>query len=363
MKKQIISNRNKQLFFTGIAAFVFLFAATSSVAAQGKFKPGDRVECDDAESGRSWRKGTVIPFKSGDRFNGYDSDSGYFFRYMPDGFEATEPEGRFCKAAFMRLQAVAANNNANQNNQPTGNQTQITGNRTNQTSINNQNLKYKPGDRVECDKAGIDSWEKGTVMPFLKNDRIDGETYRVRLDSFARSGTYLDGIFCQTKRIRPLGGAAWKPEKTAVPVGEVTTDENNTLSADRPILDCPAKQSKATNGSRPNAELIKKIIRCNKGERAAAKGYDGAVTVDVTALEIGTPRKWIYMRDIGGKPGTIIYPVKATFHYKTFYRDRTEVSQNWIRILNFYVNEFGEWKTGSEESVKAGEIVNVPRDQ
>lgn len=340
----------KQTFFIAIAIVAFLFAASFSASAQAKkFKPGDRVECDSTGSGQWWEKGTVVAFKSSDSFNGYAPDSGYFYRVRLDKFVDLEPDGRFCKAAEMRPFADAAQNNNG-------------GNTNAGTNGGNKNLKYKPGDRVECDKAGIDYWEKGTIMPFQKNDRVDGETYRVRLDHFARSGTYLDGIFCQTKRIRPLGGKPFEPEKTAIPVGEATTDEDNTLSADRPILACPVSQTKVTNGARPNTELFKKIIRCNKGERAAAKGYDGAVTVDVTELQIGTPRKWIYGRDLGGKPGTTVYPVKATFHYKTFYRDRTEVSQNWIRVFNFYVDEFGEWKIGSEESVKAGETVNVPRE-
>ena len=109
-------------------------------------------------------------------------------------------------------------------------------------------------------------------------------------------------------------------------------------------------------------DLFKKIIRCNKGEKPARKGLDGAVTVDVTAIQLGTPRKWQYQRDIGGKPGITIYPVKATFTYKTFYRSSTQVSENWISIINFHVNEFGEWTSGSEESIKMGETKNIIRD-
>ena len=55
--------------------------------------------------------------------------------------------------------------------------------------------------------------------------------------------------------------------------------------------------------------------------------------------------------------------VKATFTYKTFYRTRTEVSENWIRILNFYVDAFGEWTIGSEEGIKSGTTKNIPVEQ
>lgn len=221
---------------------------------------------------------------------------------------------------------------------------------------------FKTGDRVECDKAGIDTWELGTIMPFLKYDLTDGKTYRVRLDAQARGGMYLEGIVVMIEKIRLLPNApAYQAEKTVIPVGKAKVDKDNTLSADRQILECPVQQKNAINGDRPDAELCKKLIRCKKGEKAASKGYDGAMTVDVTALQIGTPRKWDYYRDLGnGKVGTNVYPVKATFSYKTFYRTRTEVSENWIRILNFYVDAFGEWAIGSEENVKAGVTKNIP---
>lgn len=233
-------------------------------------------------------------------------------------------------------------------------------------TANTQNKvgKFKIGDRVECDKAGINSWEKGTIMPFLKHDFTDGKTYRVRLDAQANGGMYLEGIVVMVEKIRLLNNEpAYNSEKTSVPVGKVTVDANNTLSADRAILDCPFNQAKVKNGSVPNAELCKKLIRCKKGESAAVKGYDGAITIDVTALQIGSPRKWSYAADYGnGTAGTLVYPVKATYTEKVFYRDRTQVTENWIRILNFYVNAFGEWAIGSEESIKIGVTKNVIRE-
>ena len=51
-----------------------------------------------------------------------------------------------------------------------------------------------------------------------------------------------------------------------------TVDANNTVQADRPILTCPVEQASASNGSAPDVELLKKIVRCKKGELAAAKG-------------------------------------------------------------------------------------------
>jgi hypothetical protein len=144
--------------------------------------------------------------------------------------------------------------------------------------------------------------------------------------------------------------------------GTVTTDANNTLSADRPIIACPVKQPQVKNGARPDTTLIRFIIRCHKGEKPAEKGFDGAVTIDVTAVQVGAPRPWSYRQDSGnGQAGTTVYPVKATYTEKTFYRRRTAVSADWIRVLNFYVNAFGEWQIGSEEPIKAGVQSEIAR--
>ena len=336
----------RRLGFAAIATVVLMFAAISLATAQDmnqNYEVGDKIEVKRAEG---WFKAVVTEVGNGKRFT---------IQYEVDGFigyaqkDVMRPLGG-AKAPQKPTEAETS--------QPVKAQAD---------TLNGQDSganKYKPGERVECDKASMGDWEKGTVMPFQKYDKRNGQTYRVRLDSFARAGMYLDGHECLVENIRPLAGAApFKTQDTAVPVGKTTVDDENTVSADRAIMECPVKQTPVKNGAPGNAELFKKIIRCNKGEKPAAKGRDGAVTVDVTALQIGASRSWIYLQDLGGKPGTIIYPVKATFHYKTFYRSGTQVSQNWIRILNFYVNAFGEWEIGSEESVKMGETINVPRDQ
>ena len=133
-------------------------------------------------------------------------------------------------------------------------------------------------------------------------------------------------------------------------------DKDNTMLADRPTIGCPIQQRVVKNGAKPDPELCKKIIRCLKDEAPAQKGYDGATTVDVTSIQIGTPRKWDILRDSGNgvEASTIIYPVKAVYTVKQFYRTTIYVSANWVRIINFYVNAFGEWATGSEEPVKIG---------
>jgi hypothetical protein len=106
------------------------------------------------------------------------------------------------------------------------------------------------------------------------------------------------------------------------------------------LYNCPVQQTRVANGAKPNNDLFKKLVQCSKGEKALQKVLMASVTIDITAMQIGSPRKWEYLRDSGGGPGVIIYPVKVTYTEKVFYRDVTRVSENWIRVLNFYVNKF-----------------------
>lgn len=129
------------------------------------------------------------------------------------------------------------------------------------------------------------------------------------------------------------------------------------------VLKCPVPQAAARNGDKPDLEVLKKIVRCRKGEKPASPGYDeGAVTVEVSSLLIGSPRDWDGRRDSGsGERGTKVWPVKVTYTDKTHYRTRTEVAEDWIRVMNFYVDAFGEWRSGSEEPVKSPTVKSVPK--
>lgn len=128
------------------------------------------------------------------------------------------------------------------------------------------------------------------------------------------------------------------------------------------FVDCPIKQNQAKNGSRPNPEVLTKLIRCKKGEKAVKAGDDGAVKVDVSAVQIGASRPWSYRQDTGnGQAGTVVYPVKATYTVRTLYRAATEVETGWVRVLNVYVNAFGEWQIGSEEPVSPGKAERISK--
>lgn len=81
-----------------------------------------------------------------------------------------------------------------------------------------------------------------------------------------------------------------------------------------------------------------------------------------TAITLGKMVMRNRLQDQGnGKAGTLVYPVKATYTVNTFYRTATEVEEGWIRILNFYVNAFGEWAIGSEENVKSPKVQRIQK--
>lgn len=126
-------------------------------------------------------------------------------------------------------------------------------------------------------------------------------------------------------------------------------------------LTCPIPQTAVSADAKPDAELFKQLLRCKKGEKSVAAGDEGAVTVEVSALQVGTARPWSYRQDSGsGQEGTLVYPVKATYTVRTHYRAATEEETGWIRILNYYVDSFGEWQIGSEEPVKSATTQRIP---
>jgi hypothetical protein len=86
---------------------------------------------------------------------------------------------------------------------------------------------------------------------------------------------------------------------------------------------------------------------------------DGAVTMDLTPLQIGTPRRWNPRTDLGGSARTIVYPVKTTYTQKTFYRERIVVDEHF-GVFNCSINPFGEWACGMVDNKRKGESKSIP---
>ncbi len=228
---------------------------------------------------------------------------------------------------------------------------------------------YKAGDRVECEVTGNPKgpwWMKGTIQPFKDGDfgagmQPDGSWFRFKADE--NNVEYP----CKPEVLRLIApdqtnSAAKAPVAKLVPPAVANAPKAQSKTQPMPdFIDCPVEQPTAKNRSKPNAELVKKVIRCKKGEQAVDPGEEGAVSVEVSSIRIGTPRAWSYKQDSGnGKVGTVVYPVKATYTVKTFYRNATEIEQGWVRVFNFYVDPFGEWQIGSEENVKSPKVSRIP---
>ncbi|MES2972456.1 MAG: hypothetical protein V4757_02565 [Pseudomonadota bacterium] len=228
---------------------------------------------------------------------------------------------------------------------------------------------YQPGQRVECDTTGSGKWwGPGVIQPFQKGDfgsqPPDGSWYRFKADS---NGVEYP---CKPAFMRPLaGGAAGgvaagaAPAKAeAAPARAAMPQQRDAGTAGLDFLSCPFTQKAVKNGARPDVELFRKVLRCKKGEKAVAANDEGAVRVEVVALQVGTPRPWSYRQDLGnGKQDTVVYPVKVSYTIKTYYRAATEVSEGWVRVANYYVDAFGEWQIGSEEPVSPGRFQRIPR--
>lgn len=222
----------------------------------------------------------------------------------------------------------------------------------------NQTPQFKVGDRVEVDVIMANStnnaiWKKGTVVQV----NLNAMSYGVDVDAPAGKipQTYNIPVHSPEKWIRPMQGADPGAKTLTQKKHE---DADGTVLADREILDCDLKQPAARNGSAPPPELMKTLIRC-LWEKPAKPEMDGAETIDISEFQIGRPRKWVPLEDLGsGNLATVVYPILATWTNKTFYRTRTVVQTN-VGEFTCYVNAYSKWECGSSHRIKDGDIKNI----
>lgn len=228
--------------------------------------------------------------------------------------------------------------------------------------------KYKVGDRVECD-PNWGKYYKGTVVKVAR----EGWMYRVKFDYDGSTATIDMELPCLVRQMRPLQANDEavkeqnqnKPDSTKSVVRKndkkpnPDEPEDFTYLADREPLDCPIEQKQVKTNTRPDPELLKKVIRC-LFERRAPAGITGAKTVDITAFQIGASRKWRPLDDIGsGNTNTSVYPIKVSWTEKTFYESFTQQIYS-ISIFNCYVNAVGEWECGLGQRIKDSDIKRIP---
>jgi hypothetical protein len=228
--------------------------------------------------------------------------------------------------------------------------------------------QFKVGDRVEVDILHVSTsspedtqvWKKGTVAEI---DLRPGyrPNYVVQLDPLPGQlpeSTRIPVTRNATERvwIRSGGGAAPKIETENLRV-----DENDTVLADREVLDCQElEQPPARNGSPLPAELAKKLIRCACQEHPSSAGGQGATTVDITAFKFGAARRWNVRVDTGagGSLETIVYPVRATYTTKSFYREQNKVTANREQLFACHV-DVDRWICGPDQVLKEGQQTRI----
>ncbi|MEQ1729469.1 MAG: agenet domain-containing protein [Vicinamibacterales bacterium] len=167
----------------------FLVAAIPEAIAQGKYKVGDRVECDPSQIGQ-FKPGTVVPYPKNEA-----DRSGRLYYVFLDGSNITE--GYVCLATHVRPLSAAPPAPA-----------LPTRGRVDQTTAATRTPKFKPGDRVQCDDSQIGAWKPGVVMHYLQTDRYrdaNGGYFRVRLDNTRGIAGTFDpgGQVCMANFMRP----------------------------------------------------------------------------------------------------------------------------------------------------------------
>jgi hypothetical protein len=176
---------------TFVALASALFFVSENASAEGRFRPGDRIECDWLQNG-TYEKGVIVPFERNDL-----DQSGRWYRVKLD--KDSIPNSTVeCMANRLREPREARTRPA-EGPAPTGPASRPLEPGKPPTT------RFKPGDRVECDKAQIGVWEKGTVVPFLPTDRdiSSGRYYRVKLDGYT---LYPAGHECMAHFVRPVAG-------------------------------------------------------------------------------------------------------------------------------------------------------------
>jgi len=227
-----------------------------------------------------------------------------------------------------------------------------------------QNTKYKEGDRVEVDiymistssPADKQMWKKGTVtgvdlrpgyrpVYVVQVDPLPGqlpEVYRIPITPNATERVW----------IRPGGGAA-----PMIETDKLHVDANDTVLADREVLDCEHfQQPSARNGSPLPAELAKKLIRCALNEHPSPAGGQGATAVNISEFSVGAPRRWNLWTDTGiaATAETIVYPVRVKYSKKSFYREQNMMIADREQLFTCYV-EMDGWVCGPGQVLKEGE--------
>lgn len=356
----------RQLSLLFAACVLLSLAAATASAQTPKFKEGDRVEVETNGAGFNSRfahvqRGTIVQV---------DTQLGmrYFIQLDPvNGYtpsKITIPI--YSQDDRLRLITTAAPAKPAGNNGGGENANDGAGGANEKTDTpDDGKAKYKVGDRVEVETAhaGFNSpyaiVSKGTIT---EADTAQWMRYVIQLDPLPGKLPVMHSIPIADEDccLRPLAGAA-----PTIKTEPLRVDENGTVLADRPLLDCDNLQHGGRNGQPLPVELAKKLIRCLY-EKPSPVGQDGATKMDIVEFTPGAPRKWILYQDQGqGTLGTIVYPVHVKYNVKTFYRGRNAVVTGKEMTFTCFADKQNLWQCGfasgpNKEGKKEDILVKPP---
>ena len=216
--------------------------------------------------------------------------------------------------------------------------------------------RYRVGDRVEIDTIqqtdptrGI--WKKATAVEV----NVANQIYFFAVDAPVGKIPQVFGIGIRSPQlyIRAVHGVDSGPQTLTKKRHEAP---NGTVLADRATVSCDTRQRTSKNGSTPSPELMKRLIQC-LWEKPSEVSGEGAQTVDILTFQGETRRKWAPFQDIGnGRVGTYVYPFKATWTLKNFYRTRATVQTDESVFACFVNTASQEWECGLAETLKEGSV-------
>lgn len=260
---------------------------TFSAVAQN-YAPGQAVEVDMAGIG-SWEAGTVVPFLPGDR------QDGYLVRVKVPNY-SLYPDGMLVQKIHMRpsqaAPAAAAPAPDNQGNAPAQQPPQAwqpvqqqparppaappravvpPANRNAPARPRNG---FQPGDRVEIDKANINSWEGAIVIPFMDRDPRDGSMVRIRIDGYTITP---HGLLVPVDRLRAAAGGA---QVASYNIGDRVDALSNGLWHDATIIEkkgIDQYKVRYDGGGNVNEEWVDPAGIKPAGQATGARGGPGGL--------------------------------------------------------------------------------------
>jgi len=320
MRKRINKKWRIAVFIT-IAGFFLMFAANRSTLAQGKFKVGDKVECDASGIGK-WEKGTITPY-----LDGYDKpEYANYYRFVSDRYPDSEPFPCPIKNLRSLKNATPNENTREQPNEET---------RGNKQNPNETRAgRFNVGDRVSTCPSQLDNspdcWKNGTIIKDLMAEG-GGDNYQILVDDPKGGKGYA--FYVPSKYVR--GGASPAPDTPDCQFNE------------------PAGSGEKT--AKPSAETFKRVIF--EYYKAAADGRQLGITYETFQLGKSYVNRLTnngLLHD-GAPQGAMIYTVKTKFIQCQKYSDST-TRTIYEAEYSCFKDKFGEWVCPSDKTKIADPI-------